>query len=391
MWVMAGPASTRMLADYGARIVRIESPTRIDTARTVSPTRDGQVGPDSSGLFSNCNAGKFGITLDIGNPRSRAIISDLVRWADVVTESFSPKAMRAWGLDYPALRKIKPDLIMVSSCLMGQTGSAREFRRLRKSRRGDFRFSPISRDGPIARPPVPSARIPIMFRRVSPPPRFWPRWNTSAAPARANTSISRRRKRRCISSALRCSIIPLTGASSFAPATAIQIFAPHGVYPSKGEDRWVAIVCKTDGDFHALCDLMKRPELVRDARFDTLAHRRANAAALDEIIGHWSCELEPREAERIAQARGIAAHAVQNSAEFYTDPQIQHRGHFVKLPHPTYGDTTVEGPRAKLSRTPPQVRRAAPTLGQDNHYVLEKILGYSEEVISEIAASGVLG
>ena len=79
MWVMAGPAGTRMLADYGATIVRIESPTRIDTARTLSPYQNGQIGPDASGLFGNCNAGKFGITLDIGNPRSRAIIADLVR------------------------------------------------------------------------------------------------------------------------------------------------------------------------------------------------------------------------------------------------------------------------------------------------------------------------
>jgi benzylsuccinate CoA-transferase BbsF subunit len=168
-------------------------------------------------------------------------------------------------------------------------------------------------------------------------------------------------------------------------------FAPHGIYPSKGEDRWVAIVCRTDNDFNALCDLMKRPELARDTRFKTLSDRHKNAAALDEVISSWSRELEPREAERLAQARGIAAHAVQNSAEFHTDTQVAHRGHFVQLPHPVYGKTIVEGARAKLSRTPAQARRAAPTLGQDNQHVLEKILGYSEEQIAEIAGAGVLG
>ena len=100
---------------------------RIDTARTLAPYHNNQIRARCSGLFGNCNAGKFGITLDLGNPRSREIISDLVRWADVVTESFSPKAMRAWGLDYPALRKIKPDIIMLSSCLMGQTGPLASF------------------------------------------------------------------------------------------------------------------------------------------------------------------------------------------------------------------------------------------------------------------------
>jgi len=122
MWVMAGPASTRILADYGATVVRIESPTRVDTARTLQPFFGHQLGPDSSGLFANCNAGKLGISLDLGNPAARAVVHDLVRWADVVTESFSPKAMRAWGYDYESLRTINPTVIMLSSCLMGQTG-----------------------------------------------------------------------------------------------------------------------------------------------------------------------------------------------------------------------------------------------------------------------------
>ena len=122
MWVMAGPASTRILADYGATVVRIESPTRIDTARTLQPYLDNQLGPDSSGLFANCNAGKFGISLDLANPAAREVVHDLVRWADIVTESFSPKAMRAWGFDYESLRKVNPKIIMLSSCLMGQTG-----------------------------------------------------------------------------------------------------------------------------------------------------------------------------------------------------------------------------------------------------------------------------
>src|SRR5713101_665781 len=122
MWVMAGPASTRILADYGATVVRVESPTRIDTARTLQPYLDNKLGPDSSGLFANCNAGKFGISLDLANPNSREVAHDLVRWADVVTESFSPKAMRGWGFDYESLRKVNPKIIMLSSCLMGQTG-----------------------------------------------------------------------------------------------------------------------------------------------------------------------------------------------------------------------------------------------------------------------------
>jgi crotonobetainyl-CoA:carnitine CoA-transferase CaiB-like acyl-CoA transferase len=95
--------------------------------------------------------------------------------------------------------------------------------------------------------------------------------------------------------------------------------------------------------------------------------------------------------ESLLQSHGVPAHQVQNSTEAYRDPQFAHRGHFVALDHPTLGKFTVEGPRARLSRTPATVRRAAPTLGQDNQYVLETLLGYGEERISELAATGVLG
>ena len=122
MWALAGPGTTRTLADYGATVVRIESANRVDGARTVGPFKNNQPAHDGSGLFGTYNAGKLGLGLDLSKPEAREVVLDLVRWADVVCESFSPKAMRAWRLDYDALRVVKPDLIMLSSCLMGQTG-----------------------------------------------------------------------------------------------------------------------------------------------------------------------------------------------------------------------------------------------------------------------------
>jgi crotonobetainyl-CoA:carnitine CoA-transferase CaiB-like acyl-CoA transferase len=390
MWVMAGPAGTRMLADYGAMIVRVESPTRVDTARTLQPYHNNQIGPDASGLFGNCNAGKFGITIDIGNPRSREVISDLVKWADVVTESFSPKAMRAWGLDYPAIRKIKPDIIMLSSCLMGQTGPLSSFAGFGNLAAAISGFHNLT-GWPDRAPAGPFGAY---TDYVS--PRF-----TAIAILAALEYRRRTGKGQYIDqSQAEASLHFLSPALlDYSANGRVQIragnsdpdFAPHGIYPSKGEDQWVAIVCKTDDDFRALCELIKRPELARDGRFKSASDRRRNAPALDEAISQWSGELEPREAERMAQAQSIPAHAVQNSPEYYTDPQVAHRGHFVELPHPVYGKTIVEGPRAKLSRTPAQARRAAPTLGQDNQHVLENILGYSAEQIAEIASAGVLG
>ncbi|HAX04924.1 MAG TPA: CoA transferase, partial [Acidimicrobiaceae bacterium] len=122
MWAMAGPAASRVLADYGAEIIRVESANKIDAVRTLEPFPGGEADPDKSGIYHNMNAGKRGLSLDLSKPDAIDVIWDLIDWADVVLESFSPKAMAAWGLDYAQVSQRKPEVIMASSCLMGQTG-----------------------------------------------------------------------------------------------------------------------------------------------------------------------------------------------------------------------------------------------------------------------------
>ncbi len=127
MWVMAGPAGTRVLADLGATVVRVESNKRVDTARTLQPFRNNDTGVDSSMLFASLNAGKLDITIDPTMPEGREVLADLIRWADVLTESFSPRALKGWGLEEATIRSINPSILMLSSCLFGQTGPLSEF------------------------------------------------------------------------------------------------------------------------------------------------------------------------------------------------------------------------------------------------------------------------
>ncbi|MFN0029426.1 MAG: CoA transferase, partial [Acidimicrobiales bacterium] len=122
MWAVAGPSTTRILADFGATVIKVESERSVDGARTVGPFRDDQPGHDNTGLFHSMGANKVALSLDLSNPASKEVVEDLVRWADVVTESFSPKAMKGWGLGWDHLHQINPRLIMLSSCLMGQNG-----------------------------------------------------------------------------------------------------------------------------------------------------------------------------------------------------------------------------------------------------------------------------
>lgn len=390
MWVMAGPASTRILADYGATVVRIESPTRVDTARTLQPYHNNQLGPDSSGLFANCNAGKFGISLNLGNPAARAVVHDLVRWADVVTESFSPKAMRAWGFDYESLRKVNPRLIMLSSCLMGQTGPLAKIAGFGNMAAAISGFHNLTGWPDRA----PSGVFGAYTDYVA--PRFTAMAILAALDHRRRTGEGQyidQSQAECAIHFLGPAILDYTvnGRGEERAGNSDAAFAPHGVYPAAGDDQWIAIVCRDDDEWRRLCAAMNNEDLARDSRYASAAGRLEHRAAIDSSIASWTRTLERADVESRLQSRGVPAHQVQNSADAYADPQFVHRGHFVALEHPVLGKFTVEGPRAKLSRTPATVLRAAPSLGQDNQHVLETILGYDETQITELAASGALG
>jgi crotonobetainyl-CoA:carnitine CoA-transferase CaiB-like acyl-CoA transferase len=389
-WVMAGPASARILADYGANVVRVESPTRVDTARTLHPFHNNTTGPDNSGLFGNCNAGKFGIALDLKNPRAREIALDLVRWADVVTESFSPGAMRRLGLDYESLRLANPDLIMLSTCLMGQSGPLAKlagFGNMAAAISGFYNLT-----GWEDRPPAG----PFGAYTDYIVPRFIVAAILGALEHRRRTGQGQYIDHSQAETALHflgpaLLDYSVNGRSQERAGNADPQFAPHGVYPAAGEDRWIAIVCRDDKDWASLRGAMGNSAPADDARFATAAQRLKRREEIDAIVAQWTRSLDAQQAQALLQARGVPAHEVQNSAELYRDPQMQHRGHFVPLEHPTLGTFTVEGPRAQLSRTPGEVRRPAPTLGQHNNYVLQTLLGYDEERISELAVAGAFG
>jgi crotonobetainyl-CoA:carnitine CoA-transferase CaiB-like acyl-CoA transferase len=388
-WVMAGPAATRVLADYGATVVRIESTYRLDTGRTIGPFHDGQPGVEQSGFFQNLNAGKLSLTLDLSQEAGREIAHDLVRWADVVTESFSPNVMRAWGLDYAALQQVKPDIIMVSTCLMGQSGPFAQFAGFGNLAAAISGF--FSLTGWPDRPPAG----PFGAYTDYVAPRFTAVTILAALEYRRRTGQGQYIDQSQAESALHFltpALLDYTvhGRSQERVGNADAHLAPHGVYPAAGQDHWLAIAVCTEAQWQALCEVMQRPDLGHDSRFATLAARLTHREALDTIVAAWTQEHSVQEAEAILQARGVPASAVQNSQELYSDPQLIHRGHFVELPAPLHGTTTVEGSRFRLSRTPACVERAGPTLGRDNQYVLETILGYSPERIAALTAAGIL-
>jgi crotonobetainyl-CoA:carnitine CoA-transferase CaiB-like acyl-CoA transferase len=380
-WVIAGPSATRMLADYGATVVRVESARALDTLRVSPPWQFGQPHPEGAAGFQCANANKLGVTLDFKSEAGREVLLDLVRWADVVTESFSPGVMDSRGLGWEQLRAVKPDLIMLSSCIMGQSGPWRDF--------AGFGRLAVSLAG---------------FQQLA----SWPGRPPSGPFGAYTDAIAARYNALAILAALEHRLrtgegqyIDLSQTESalhfltpaFLDWTVNQNTQgpagnddpdcfPHGMFPTAGDDRWVAIAVRDDDDWRALCTAIGRTDL--GDRWD----RRADAEA---AVAAWTSDREGALVEAVLQEAGVPAHVAHDMPGLFADPQLQGRGHFIEIAHDIYPSTTIESSRIRLSRTPARTPERALSLGRDNRYVLESLLGYSAERIADLEAGGAIG
>jgi crotonobetainyl-CoA:carnitine CoA-transferase CaiB-like acyl-CoA transferase len=169
-----------------------------------------------------------------------------------------------------------------------------------------------------------------------------------------------------------------------------RMIAPHGGYPCAGDDSWIAVACASEEHWTALCALMGREDLARDARFANADARLANQDDLDAFISAWTRKFDGFDLESKLQAQKIPAAKVASSTDMLGDPQLLHREHIAELEHPKLGKIPVERWPFKLSRTPGGPTRTSPILGNDNSYVLETILGYSRDRIREVLNREVL-
>jgi crotonobetainyl-CoA:carnitine CoA-transferase CaiB-like acyl-CoA transferase len=369
-WVYAGPLMTRVLADFGATIVKVEGPLRPDAARGGGGALHGDLGHEGSIQFAHFNCGKLGLSLDLNNADARAVLLDLVRWADVLVESYTPGVMAAWGLDYDSLRLVNPELVMMSTSLMGQTGPLSTFAGF-----GNLAAA-IAGFYELTGWPDRSPAGPFLAYTDYVAPRF------SLAAVLAALDWRRRSGRgqhldfsqaEAAIHFLAPAILDHTvnGTHPTRQGNRDVFLTPHGVYPCAGEDRWAAIVCETDEQRRAL-----------EGEIGGLT---------DDDISTWTATRDIAEVEKTLQALGVPVHGVQNSAECWTDPQLQHRRHFLTVDHPVHGTCVVEGPRFELSRTPGVVRRTGPMLGEHNDVVLRQLLGYGDDRITQLAIAGALG
>lgn len=384
MWAVAGPTTTRVLADYGATVVRVESSGRIDASRAFQPFFDDKVGTENSALFNSLNAGKLGITLNMAKPESREVVLDLVRWADVVCEAFSPRAMAGWGLGYERLREVNPGLIMMSTCLFGQTGPLAGFAgfgNLAAAVTGFYEVTGWADRGPTG--PfaaytdyvAPQFQLAVLLAALEHRRRTGEGQYLDVAQAEAALHFL----------APAIALCSADGTVMTRRGNDDSELSPHAVYPAAGDDRWVALACQDDAAWAALADLLGRGDMAAL----TLAERKARSSEIDALISAWLADQEAGDAERVLQAAGVASHQVQNSTEMATDPQLSYAGFWVTVPHPIHGPTVIEGSRYRLSHTPAHPSKAAPLLGEHVEEVLVGLLGYDAERLAELAIAEV--
>lgn len=384
----AGPIATRYFAEHGATVIKVESRLRPDFLRTylLAGSPHGLEGAD---MFDALNAGKLGITLNLKHPRAVDLARRLAtEWADAVSENFAPKAMRGFGLHYDALAELRPDLVMISACLQGNTGPHRNYPGFggQGSALAGFNFLT---GWPDRYPLGPHGTITDSLA-----PRF-------VAAALAAGLLYRRRTGRGVYldlSQVEAAVWSLSpwlldyevgGRLRARAGNRSDRACPHGAFPCAGEDRWVAIAVWSDDEWERLVKLarLEDPAL---ARLATREERLAHVDELEAALGAWTAGHDAIGVAASLQAAGIEAVPVADFADAFADPQLAHRSHLLTLTHPFMGEGRYERNGFRLSDAPSGYSRPSPTLGQDNASVLGEILGLSPADRDRLASEGAL-
>jgi len=376
-WVLAGPYATRILADFGAEVIKVQ-PLTPEAEDTIS-----------RGYYNTWNRNKLGITLNLNKPQGVAIAKRLVGISDAVVENFTPRVMANWGLNYESLKQIKPDIIMLSMSTMGNTGPWRDYVGFGPTVQA---FSGITYLTSF--PDKPPLGLGYSYAdHVA---------GLMAALALLGALEYRQRtgegqyidvsQAEAMASLLGEAIVDYTRNGSLPEPVGNNSTqaAPHGVYRCQGDDRWCAIAAFTDEEWEGFKRALGSPAWAEDSRFTSLAGRLENVDELNRLVKGWTRQHSAEEVMAWLQEQGVAAGVVQDASDLANDPQLKQRGFFVELDHPELGKTISDATPIRLSDTPAKFNRAAPTPGQDNDYVYKQLLGMSGDEVIQFREQGVI-
>jgi len=387
-WSLVGPISTKVLSDYGAQVVKIEGRGKPDISRITGSFKDGITGLDRAGRFIPYNTGKLSVALNLAHPKGIVVAKRFVAWADVVVETFAGGVIDRMGLGYEELRKIKPNIIMLSSSTMGQDGPHRDLPTFGAQLVALAGLTHIT-----GWPDRPPANLEVYTDFIA------PHFNVLAILAALDY---RRRTGR----GQYLDLAQYENAVHFmAPLLLDRVVnervagrmgnyypsaSPHGAYRCRGEDRWCVIAVFTDTEWQSFCKVIGNPAWTRESEFATFLARKEKEKELDELVEQWTIKYSPEEVMSMMQEVGVPAGVVETVEDLLErDPQLKHRHFHRELEHPEVGKYRAPEPSFVLSKSPPEVRRA-PLLGEHNEYALKQILSMSDEEIAELVIEGVI-
>lgn len=391
-WHIAGPYCTKLLADYGADVIKVERAGEGDPARSIGPFFGDDPHPDKSGLFLHLNTNKRGITLNLKTATGKSIVKDLVRNADILVESFSPHVMPALGIDYETLEQINPRLVMVSISSFGQTGPYRDFK---ASEIVEYAMGgEMCSTGIAGREPLKLGGNVVQYQAgtVAAIATMGALYGAELQGEGQHVDVSIMETQ--AGSADR-RIIYLLGYACAGvlttrwppPREAVRmVILPQGVYPCK--DGFINTLSLPQW-WPRYLQALGMPELKDDPRFQNIFSAEAGLE-FDAIWYSWLADHNRDDLFQKFLDAQIASAPVNSPADLVNNPHLKDREYFTEIDHPVTGKILYPGAPVRLTESPWQIRRPAPLLGQHNEEVYCGQLGYGPEELVKLRESGVI-
>lgn len=386
-WAVVGPLTTSWAGGYGAEVIKIETKTRPDVIRTMTPYKDDRVDLNNSLFFGRENANKYSLGLNLKHPDGVKIAKRLVAESDCVLDSYTAGVMDRYGLGYNDLKQIKPDIIMLSSCMYGQTGSLRSMPGYGVPLTAISGLTSLC--GWPDRPPTGPYGSYTDY--------LVPRLNLLAI-------VSALDYRRRTGKGLYIDAAQFESTVQFiAPAlleyganqktssrsgNASYRAAPHGVFPCKGNDRWCAISVFSEEEWQGFCEAVGPLSWTKRPEFSSMEKRKKNEAELNRLVEEWTGGQEDEVVMTKMQSHGVPAGMANNGRDLGSDPQLTFNHYYRRLEHPEMGAVDYAPHSIEFSKSPQEIFRS-PCLGEHTEYICKDIIGLSDQEFERYLAEGV--
>ena len=387
-WIVAGPQATRILADLGAEVIKVENADHLDAVRRMP----GEPGPNRRGMHNNFNRNKLGITANLTHPGGRELVERLIGVSDLVVENYSPGAFARMGFPYERLRELRPDIVYLSISGYGHLGRDASYVTWGPTAQAVSGATAVS--GLPDQPPAGWGYSYLdhtagYYGAIAALMALYHRAQTGEGQHVDLSQVE--------TGMLLAGVQMLDFQVNGRPSERIgnrsrwPAVAPHGIYPCAGEDRWIAIAVEDDACWRALCAELGLPALAADERFTTNEGRVAHQDALDAAIASCTPEREAHELMEALQSRGVPAGVVQTMEDrMERDPQLADRGFYPVAAHPEMGDHRFEGVPMRFSKARWRLDRGAPLLGEHTREIATGLLGYSEAEYETLVEEGAV-